>query len=578
VIRNVTAGAGFLLAALALLGAEETVLKVVEERARAFRARGDDRDPRILAHRRSTVLKYLRTLVFLPVFGMKRPIELDDYEGRALGMLASPRTGRGAGGYRSTDRFLRELTALGPGRAMGFSLAADYCEAFYPGAYEEGMRVFIDGHFKAVWTLKNIPRGKHGMMDRVMTGLAQVFLNGPEGHPLLHTTHPGDMALKDHVLPHVQEFERAVGREVVNLVVVDNEGCSQEMFEEFAKLRGPRERKVHLVTLVRKNQYRYPEDFGVRVQEDDGTTHRPLQDGDFQPFHRDRRGRVTSRVALAEFNYLANANRRGLKGELTVRCAVVRKVRVDKTTVIVTDAPWETMPSGEWLARCYYDRWPCQEARFKEMAWLCNLNVNHGFGKDEVPNRMVLKQLDEVSRSLAFCERRAVKLGREIDRLDRLISAGEPDGLMTRKRREKRATLWEKRKGYLEKVEKHREELAEWEERLENEPLYEIRTEMDHVMSVLKVLLENMCLYVHDRFFDGGPPNGLVMLLRTFIDHPGDLAVLEDKDDGLTYRFVLNGFDNRRDRRLAREACERVNRMAPRTVDGVRIEMAVKRR
>jgi hypothetical protein len=566
---------GFLLAALALLGAEETILQVIGERATALRAHGDDRDPRILAHRRSTLLKYLRTLLFLPVFAMRRPIELDEYEGRALGVLASPRTGGEAGGYRGTDRFLRELVALEPGRAMGLRLAADYCEAFYPEELEGGMTVFIDGHFKAVWTLVNVPRGKHGMMDRVMTGLAQVFLNGHRGHPLLHTTHPGDMALKDHILPHVQELERAVGGEVVNLVVVDNEGCSRKMFEDFAKMSEHRELKINLVTLVRKNQYRFPEDFWVRV---DDTTHRSLEEGDFHPFHKDRRGRVTSRVALAEFNYLSNDNRRGLKGELLLRCAVVRKVRVDKTTVIVTDAPREAIPSGEWLARCYYDRWPSQEARFKEMAWLCNLNVNHGFGKDEVPNRMALKQLEKVSRSLAFCERRVDKLGREVDRLNRLISAGKHDGPGTRKRREKRRGLEGKRRGYLEKAEKHREELAKWEDRLENEPLYEIRTEMDHVMSVLKVLLENMYLYAHERFFDGGPPYGLVMLQRAFIDHQGDLVVLEDKDHGLTYRFVLNGFDNRRDRRLAREACERVNRMAPRTVDGVRIEMAVKRR
>jgi len=578
VIRNVTAGAGFLFAALALLGAEETVLEVVEERTRAFQNREGKAPPRILAHRSSTLLKYLRTLVFLPVFGMKRPIELDEYEGRTLGLIASPGTDKGAGRYRSTDRFLRELTALEPGRAMGSHLAANYCEAFYPEAFVDGMRVLIDGHFKAVWTLENVPRGKHGMMERVMPGLEQVFLNGPRGHPLLHTTHPGDAGLRDHILPHVEEFERAVGGEVVNLVVVDNEGCSREMFEDFAKVSEHRERKVHLVTLARKNQYRYPEDFWVRVDGDGGTTHRPLEDGDFHPFHKDRKGRVKSRVALAEFNYRANANRRGLKGELLLRCAVVRKVRVDKTTVIVTDAPWEAIPSGEWLARCYYDRWPCQEAKFKEMAWLCNLNVNHGFGKEEVPNRTVLKQLKKVSRSLAFCERRVVKLGREIDRLDRLTSAGKHDGFWTRKRREKRRSLREKRKGFLDKVEKHREALAKWEERLENEPLYEILTEMDHVMSVLKVLLENMYLYVHERFFDGGPPNGLAMLLRTFIDHYGDLEIIDDKDDGLTYRFILNSFDNRRDRKLAREACERANRMAPRTVDGVRIEMAVKKR
>ena len=577
-IRNVTAGVGFLLAALALLGAEQSILEVVEERTRAFQNIEGRAPLRILAHDRPTLLKYLRTLLFLPFFDMRRPIELDDYEGKTLGLIASPGDDRGAGGYRSTDRFLRELTALGPGNPMGLRLAADYSRAFYPEAFNDGMRVFLDGHFKAVWTLKNIPRGKHGMMDRIMPGLEQVFLNGPRGHPLLHTTHPGDASLKDHILPNVMAFERAVGGEVVNLVVVDNAGCSRQMFEEFARLRAARERMVYLVTSTRGNQYRFPEDFRVRVDGDGGIAHRPLQDGDFRPFHKDGKGRVTSRVALAEFNYLANANRRGREGELWLRSAVVSKVRVDKRSIIVTDAPWTEIPSGDWLARCYYDRWPYQEARFKEMAWLCDLDVNHGFGKEEVPNRLAIKRVKGLSRSLAFCKKRVARLDGEIPELDRKISTGKPDGLRTRQRMERRKLLQEKRKALATKAERYQRKLAVWEERLASEPLYEIRTEMDHIMSVLKVLLENMFLYVHERFFDGGPPRGLGMLLRTFIGHHGDLEVLEDEDGGLTYRFVLDGFDSSRDRQLARAACERANRMAPRTVDGVRIEMAVKRR
>jgi len=575
-MRDVPAGVGFLLTALALLGTERTFLEVIGERARAFKEGGRTIPSRILVHKRPTLLKYLRTLLFLPVFGMRRPIELDDFEGRTLGLIASPGTGRGAGSYRSTDRFLRELTDLGPGYPMGLRLAADYCSAFYPEAFNDGMRVFLDGHFKAVWTLKNVPRGKHGMMERIMPGLEQVFLNGPRGHPLFHTTHPGDASLKDHILPNIAEFERAVGGEVVNLVVVDNAGCSRQMFEEFAKLRTTRERMLYLVTSTRGNQYRFPEDFRVRVGGDGGTAHRPLQDGDFRPFHEDDRGRVTSRVALTEFNYLANANRRGREGELWLRSAVVSKVRVEKRSIIVTDAPWEEVPSGDWLARCYYDRWPCQEAKFKEMAWLCNLNVNHGFGKEEVPNRMALKRVKKASGSLESSKRRMAKLDEEISELERRISAGKPDGRRARQRRDRRKRLQEKRMALATKVGRHQKELAVWKERLA-QPFYEIRTEMDHIMSVLKVLLENMFLYVHERFFDGGPPRGLGMLLRTFIDHSGDLEVVEDEDGGLTYRFVLNGFDDRRDRNLARAACERVNRMAPRTVDGVRIEMAVMR-
>jgi len=575
VIRNITAGTGFLLAALAAIKAEETFLDIVRERAPIVQECGGTVPPRMEAHKTGILLKYLRTLLFLPFFGMMRPIELDDYEGRTFGLIASPGGGLGVGRYRSTDRFLRELTAMRVGDPLGLRLAADYCRVFYPEALNEGMRVFLDGHFKAVWTLKNVPRGKHGMMDRIMPGLEQVFLNGPRGHPLFHTTHPGDASLKDYILPNIAEFERAVGWEVVNLVVVDNAGCSRQMFEEFAKLRTTRERMVYLVTSTRGNQYRFPGDFRVRVEGDGGIDHRPLQDGDFQPFHKDRRGRVTSRVALAEFNYLANANRRGREGELWLRCAIVSKVRVDKLSIIVTDAPWTEIPSGEWLARCYYDRWPNQEARFKEMAWLCNLNVNHGFGKEEVPNRMALKRVEKLSRSLEASKSRMAKLDVEMAELDGKLLKGRPDGRRARQRMDRKESLKERRVALSTRAGKHQKALAVWKERLA-EPFYEISTEMDHTMSVLKVLLENMYLYVHERLFDNGPPPGLAMLLRVFIDHQGDLEVHEDSNGGRTYRFMLDRFDSRKDRRVAKAACERVNSSALRTWEGVRIEMAVK--
>jgi len=78
-------------------------------------------------------------------------------------------------GYKMTDRFLRDLTVLDVGDDISLVLLSCYFKTFYG---VEEMPVYIDGHFKAVWTLKNILRGKHGMMDRVMPGLEQIFLNG----------------------------------------------------------------------------------------------------------------------------------------------------------------------------------------------------------------------------------------------------------------------------------------------------------------------------------------------------------------------------------------------------------------
>jgi hypothetical protein len=170
VIKNIVAGVGFSFGAMNAIKGEEAVLEVVKN----------------------------RTTFFLPALGMARVIELDSYDGKTLGAITSP-DGRHVR-YRATDRFQRELTALKVGDELSLVLAGQYYQIFYG---TERMPVYIDGHFKAVWTLKNIPKGKHVMMDRVMPGLKQIFLNGNKGHPLLHKTCRGDRHL-------TKEWKRSV--------------------------------------------------------------------------------------------------------------------------------------------------------------------------------------------------------------------------------------------------------------------------------------------------------------------------------------------------------------------------------
>ncbi|MCK4347323.1 MAG: hypothetical protein KAW47_01785, partial [Thermoplasmatales archaeon] len=143
----------------------EVILKHLEENIQDGR--------RIHRHKKSTILRYIRTLFLLPAFDMERPRDLNGYERKTLGVVTSQDKKQVR--YRTTDRFLRDLTSLEIGEDMSIALLDCYFKTFYG---VEGMPVYIDGHFKAVWTLKNIPRGKHGMMDRVMPGLEQIFLNG----------------------------------------------------------------------------------------------------------------------------------------------------------------------------------------------------------------------------------------------------------------------------------------------------------------------------------------------------------------------------------------------------------------
>ncbi len=564
---------------------------------------------RICFHKKRTLLRFIRTLFLLPALGMERPIELDNYDGRTLGAITSP-SGQHAR-YRTTDRFLRDLTALKAGTELSLALAGCYYKAFYG---TERMPVYVDGHFKAVWTLKNIPKGKHGMMDRVMPGLKQIFLNGNKGHPLLHKTCPGDRHLTKELLPIVEDFEQAIGEEIVNAVVFDGEGCSIDVFRAFDGLNEVREKRIYPVTVLDSNQYRW-EDFKVL----DGKGTRVVEDSDFEVLKRNKRGKVVSRVALVEFDYLSNANRRQKeKEQYPMRCALVKKEN-KKLTAIVTTMPFREISSGTELANLYYTRWPCQEAKFKEMTRNCNLKVNHGFKKEEVFNRMAAKKLKSAERSLNYEIRRRdnlqekqegvkrqmekrmaqrektrEKLECQIETIEIKISERGGDESKLRMRLEKRERELEteeakyqdkirvlkekeieleKRKSQiLNSLESNREEVAKWRRKLENTPFYELDTEMDHIMTNFKILYENSLLYAKEVFFEG--KLGVVMMLRQFVNHYGDLEIL---DGGKRFRFKLNKFDGKGLTKKAMKACEIFNEKKIKTVDDILLEIVVKR-
>lgn len=565
---------------------------------------------RIHRHKKSTILRYIRTLFLLPVFDMERPVDLDSHEGKTLGAITSWNGEHVR--YRTTDRFLRDLTALEVGDDISLALLGCYFKTFYG---VEEMPVYVDGHFKAVWTLKNIPRGKHGMMDRVMPGLKQVFLNGQDGHPLLHRTCPGDRHLTKELLSIVEDFEVTVGGEVVNVVVFDGEGCSLDVFKAFDMLNEKREKRIYPLTVLDLNQYRV-EDFQVT---DEMEGQRQIKEQDFEVYKRDTKGRVRSRVALVEFDYLSNINRRQKdRGGYLMRCALVKK-KNDKFTVIITTMPMDKIASGAELADLYYNRWPCQEATFKEMTKYCNLNINHGFSKIEVFNRLAAKRFEDAQTSLAYDRRRLMNLKKKYEdmkrqmekrgvrneenkeelrcqigkikgrlrngagdenklgvRLEKKIKKlGQLDGkyqekIMVLRKREN--DLSKKEKQILKSIEQNKRDVDRWKKEAENTPFYEIDSEMDHLMTNFKILYENSLFYVKDVFFEGGI--GMMMLVKQFINHYGDVDVL---DGGKRVRFKLNRFDGKGLMKRARRACEIFNEMRIRTADGVLLELVVKR-
>ena len=186
---------GFLLLAAAhetaLLSHLEAVLPRKQQRSSASHS-----SPQRLVHPQQSLLL---TLLFLPAVGLHRFWELRSYTGQGLALL----TGRARPySYRHTERFLLTLASAHADHALTTALArwtttlwqvkVRSQEAAAPPGY-------VDGHRKAVYTGILIPRGLIGSSGKILGCRALTLLQDDQGHPLLATTHRGDLHLTNGI-------------------------------------------------------------------------------------------------------------------------------------------------------------------------------------------------------------------------------------------------------------------------------------------------------------------------------------------------------------------------------------------
>ncbi len=212
----------------------------------------------------------LLTLLFLPAVGLKRTWDLRGYTGDALALL----TGRTqAYSYRHTERFLSAVARAGGAEKLTDALAswtAKLWQSALRPVEEIPPTYYIEGHRKAVHSDKLIPRELVSRYGKVLGCRALMLLHDEHGHPLLATTHRGDIHLTVGLPRIIERYERAAGRRLVQRVVVDREGMSAGFLAGLAKDgRGA-------ATVMRRNQYSGIESF--------------TEVGEFVAISRDRHG------------------------------------------------------------------------------------------------------------------------------------------------------------------------------------------------------------------------------------------------------------------------------------------------
>jgi hypothetical protein len=427
-------GAGSLLL---LAAAQETGLLAALEGSLPT---GGTAPPQLAHTKPKTRRQSLLTLLFLPVVGLRRTCDLRHYTGDALARLSGRRW---AYGFWWVERFLSEVARAGGAETLTDALAGWTARLWLPDKADPDQPVpafYIDGHKKPVYSDRLIPRGLVGSTGKVLGCRALVLLHDAAGHPLLATTHRGDLSLKEGLPPLVTRYEQAA--EDVHLVqlVVDREGMAAEW------LAGLAAQGRTVVTILRADQYQGLSSFS--------------EIGPFVPWRRDRRGRVIREVAAARSS-LSLPDHPGQQLPLWValvrdwtRQVPVPASKADRASPPRWDADLEWKANWWWeadwvatpspapptepklipivtmapvqdavaLAETYTHRWPAQENSFRDWLLAVGLDTSHGYRSAPIENSEVSKRRVALQGRLERLQHWAQKARERHQRADRLAT------------------------------------------------------------------------------------------------------------------------------------------------------------
>jgi hypothetical protein len=617
-------GAGGLLL---LAGARETGLLAALERAVPTATGCARLDQATSATRRMLLL----TLLFLSAVGLRRTWDLRGYSGSGLALLTGRRQ---AYGYRHVERFLTAMAHAGGAARLTEALAA-WTATLWSGrpllAGTPPPAFYVDGHRKAVYSGDLIPRGLVARQGAVLGCRALVLLHDAQGHPLLATTHRGDLHLTAGLPGIVTCYEQATGLRSLGCIIVDREGMAAEFLARLAA-----EGRT-VITVLRADQHK-----GLASFTDVGS---------FAPFLYDQAGTVVREVAPARIA-LARPDQ---PGETLLLCvALVRDLRHPGLRVQAgEDTRGDDPPDGdrrvpawwqeEWvatptpapateprlipivttasaweaadLARTYFHRWPAQENAIRDFLIPLGIDTNHGYAKVPVVNSEVAKRRTALQKRLETLQRWAegarVRSKQAATRAETLWTRGkaradalrralttrrraledqglypspvhdalheaeeaaqaEVEGLRRRMHRARDASArdWEKRRHYCQE---QRDLLRALEDLTSGErPMYELDNAKDQTMTVCKVALANLAMWVRTTYFPAEYAQATWLRLAPFFRLPGRVTWGPD-----TVCVELRPFTDHQMARDLAAVCARVAEARPQLPDGRHLVLTV---
>jgi hypothetical protein len=596
----------------------------------AVMERADPTIPGLSPPNPAVIARLLLTLLFLPVAGLARTWDLRSYTGTMLGVLTSRER---AYSQRYTERFLARLAHAGAAEYLTEVMAKwtwSLWQTEQPASDQSDAPAvfYVDGHRKAVYSDVLVPRGPVGKLGGKILGCRElVVLHDASGHPLLATTHRGDHHLTTGLPQMLHCYEQATGQALMQRVVVDREGTAAEFLAQL-KLEG---RQV--VTLLRSDQYEGEGSFGQVGAWQPWRSHRsgqlicevasarftlprpnpldPPVEVEVALIRDWRKLLVVERADDQDWQAdLAPQHQRFWEDGWQALPAPPAPTTPKLIPVITTGHGMDAVE----LAQTYFQRWKCQENSMRDWLIPLNLDTNHGYAKEQVVNSELAKrQLVTTSRQHRLehlaqaCRARFASLREQDAQLEEQVQTYEQrrselsiqvTHFEAAGRLEEReyfpvkarhvATEWEvrqhkaklekhavRRQALLDKCEGYCRELRHvlrQQEDLEAQAreMYELDHAKDQIMTVLKLGLANLGMWVRDQYFGESYQHCGWQRLLPFFKLGGWITATTSE-----VQLELCAFNNRALVRDLEEVCRTVNTSGAILPDGRRLVVSV---
>jgi hypothetical protein len=577
----------------------------------------------------ATVRGQLLTLLFLEGVGLRRTWDLRGYTGQALALLTSRRLAYGYRhterflaelAHLRTDELLTDALARWTAALWKPQqcLVDDLAPVFY-----------IDGHRKAVYADHLIPRGLVGRLEKVLGCRALVVLHDQEGHPLLVTTHRGDQHLTIGLPTMITRYERAAGLHSVERVVVDREGMAAEFLATLASEGRTMVTVLRTDQYSGLESFQEVGEFvPLRVNRQGKVIREVACARVSLPLSEHRGQELELRVALIRdlsrqvpcekssededgprrWDEKPDGTHEHWLDEGWRATPLPASPTMPKLIPIVTTA---TEADAVELAQTYTRRWPVQENAIRDWLIPLGIDVNHGYGKTPVINSEIAKKREALQRRLGNVQRwaegarkrthnasklynkrckltkeRATELYRVLNNHQIELERQDVDDWLLRKTIKEERSLADAEieeyhqrqwKAYhtsnkeFAKCEKYcreqRELLRTLEELAQQErDMYELDNRKDQIMTVCKVALANLGMWVRDHYFPAEYAHASWHRLQVFFQLPGRISWGSEKVE-----VELKRFNDRALNRDLEALCAKVAQGQPCLPDGRRL-------